>query len=175
MGTVRSGTSIIPIGKLPKVVCFPAQIEIFTNSENSNRTNNPRKDSNIFVVLSFTSNGKMKLFTVALILCLQADSLLGRGYYQGAPGGVCNNVKDVIRMKQICLEAIEELNGVTDFSNTWTGKNSKVPQGCSIRDGGDLRPHFARRISRTQPDGLGTGRKDLIPICQNHAFRYTWE
>jgi len=58
-------------------VCFPAQIEIFTDSENSNRTNNPRKDSNIFVVLSFTSNGKMKLFTVALILCLQADSLLG--------------------------------------------------------------------------------------------------
>ena len=58
-------------------MCFPAQIEIFTDSENSNRTNNPRKDSNIFVVLSFTSNGKMKLFTVALILCLQAGSLLG--------------------------------------------------------------------------------------------------
>ena len=58
-------------------MCFPAQIEIFTDSENSNRTNNPRKDSNIFVVLSFTSNGKMKLFTVALILCLQASSLLG--------------------------------------------------------------------------------------------------
>jgi len=77
MGTVRSGTSIIQIGKLPKVVCFPAQIEIFTDSENSNRTNNPRKDSNIFVVLSFTSYGKMKLFTVALILCLQAGSLLG--------------------------------------------------------------------------------------------------
>jgi len=74
---VRSGTSNIEIEKLPKAVCFPAQIEIFTDSENSNRTNNPRKDSNIFVVLSFTSNGKMKLFTVALILCLQADSLLG--------------------------------------------------------------------------------------------------
>ena len=58
-------------------MCFPAQIEIFTDSENSNRTNNPRKDSNIFVVLSFPSYGKMKLFTVALILCLQADSLLG--------------------------------------------------------------------------------------------------
>merc|ERR1712198_162171 len=54
-----------------------SSIEIFTESKNSNRTNNPRKDSNIFVVLSFTSNGKMKLFTVALILCLQADSLLG--------------------------------------------------------------------------------------------------
>ena len=51
--------------------------KIFTDSENSNRTNNPRKDSNIFVVLSFISNGKMKLFTVALIICLQADSLLG--------------------------------------------------------------------------------------------------
>merc|ERR1712168_1339924 len=31
----------------------------------------------IFVVLSFTSYGKMKLFTVVLILCLQAGSLLG--------------------------------------------------------------------------------------------------
>merc|ERR1712002_863321 len=173
MGTVRSGTSIIPIGKLPKVVCFPAQIEIFTESKNSNRTNNPRKDSNIFVVLSFTSNGKMKLFTVALILCFQADSLLGRGYYQGVPGGVCNDVKDVIRMKQICLEAIEKLNGVTDSRNTWMGKNGgwvNIPQGCSIRDGGDLRPHFER-----SGDGLGTGRKDLIPICQNHVFRYSWE
>ena len=81
------------------------------------------------------------------------------GYYQGVPNGVCNDVKDVIRMKQTCLEAIEKLNLVKS-SNTWSGKTGKIPQGCSIRDGGDLRPHF-----ELSDDGLGTGRKDLIPIC----------
>ena len=92
------------------------------------------------------------------------------GYYQGAPNGVCDDVKDVIRMKQICLEAIEFLNGVTDFSNTWSGKNGKVqvPQGCSIRDGGDLRPHF-----ELSDDGLGTGRKDLIPICYKNGKNFS--
>ena len=82
------------------------------------------------------------------------------GYYQGAPNGLCTDVKDVIRNKQTCLEAITILTGVTDFSNTWSSTYSKIPQGCSIRDGGDLKPHF-----ELSDDGLGTGRKDLIPIC----------
>ena len=90
------------------------------------------------------------------------------GYYQGVPNGVCNDVNDVIRMKQICLEAIEALTGVTDSKNMWSGKFGKVPQGCSIRDGGDLKPHF-----ELSDDGLGTGRKDLIPICYKNGKSFS--
>ena len=87
------------------------------------------------------------------------------GYYQGVPNGVCNYVRDVIRNEQTCSEAIALLTNVTDFSNRWSFKYSKIPQGCSIRDGGDLRPHF-----ELSTDGLGTGRKDLIPICNGKIF-----
>ena len=86
------------------------------------------------------------------------------GYYQGVPNGVCNDVKDVIRNEQTCLKAIASLTGVTNFSKHFSNRNSKIPQGCSIRDGGDLRPHF-----ELSTDGLGTGRKDLIPICYKNG------
>ena len=82
------------------------------------------------------------------------------GYYKGLPNGLCQDVKDVIRNKQICWEAIALLTNITDFSNIWSHTHPEIPQGCSIRDGGDLTPHF-----EISTDGLGIGRKDLIPIC----------
>ena len=90
------------------------------------------------------------------------------GYYKGLPNGVCSDVKDVIRNEQTCSEAIALLTDVTDFSNTWSGTWSKIPQGCSISDGGDLRPHF-----ELSTDGLGTGREDLIPICHTNGKTFS--
>merc|ERR1712126_63792 len=126
MGIVRSGTSIIQVLLLAKIcnhsrnkaVCFPAQIEIFTYSENSNRTNNPRKDSNIFVVLSFTSYGKMKLFTVALILCLQAGSLLG----VAAPEFFSDDaIADYFNVNQLKSNGAKVSDGVLHLPNHRSG------------------------------------------------------
>jgi len=60
-----------------QAVCFLAPIDKFIYCENSNRISKQLIESNIFLVLSFVSYDKMKLFTVAVILCLQADGLLG--------------------------------------------------------------------------------------------------
>jgi len=62
-----------------QAVCFLAQIDIFADSGNFNGITKQRRDSSIFQVVSFVSNDKMQLFTVAALLCLMADGLLGEG------------------------------------------------------------------------------------------------
>ena len=58
---------------------FLAQIDTFTDSENSNRFTKQRKFFCIFLVVSFVSYDKMILFEITALLCLMADGLLGEG------------------------------------------------------------------------------------------------
>jgi len=68
-------------------------------------------ESSIFVVLSFVSHDKMKLFTLAVLLCLQADGLLVEGscndeYPEDCPRwadeGSCTNTTWLKWMKKNC-------------------------------------------------------------------------
>ena len=84
-------------------------------------------------------------------------------YYSGEVGGVCNNENDVIREKAECTKALLELDFKTS-GNYWTTSGWAIPSGCSIRNGGDKKPHFLK-----SDPGVGTGRNDLIPLCKNVA------
>merc|ERR1711998_258546 len=42
---------------------------------------------------------------------------------------------------------------------SWVGSTTNIPVGCSIRNGGDLRPHW-------NTASTGRGRSDLRPICK---------
>lgn len=81
-------------------------------------------------------------------------------YYSGQVGGVCNIESDVIRSKQECMNILEKLSNKPS-GNFWTGHQGDIPSGCSIRNGGDMKPHL--EYSTT---GVGNGRSDLIPICK---------
>ena len=53
--------------------------------------------------------------------------------------------------------------------NFWTNNpvtKYDIPSGCSIRNGGDNRPHF-----ESSTTGVGRGRNDLIPICKGWIER----
>jgi len=82
-------------------------------------------------------------------------------YYSGDVGEVCNNEKGVIRVKTECTKALLEL-GFKASGSYWTSSGWAIPSGCSIRDGGDRKPHFLKSAP-----GVGTGRNDLIPVCKN--------
>ena len=82
-------------------------------------------------------------------------------YYSGDIGGVCNHDNDIIRSKHECSKALSELN-FNVSGKFWRGSGAPMPSGCSMRSGGDKRPHLL--ISAT---GVGTGRNDLIPICKS--------
>jgi len=53
------------------------KIDILTDSENYNSANLQQKEPRILLGLSFVSYDKMKLFLAVVLLCLQADGLLG--------------------------------------------------------------------------------------------------
>ena len=80
-------------------------------------------------------------------------------YYQGDPGDVCKDVKHVIRETHECLVAIKAV-GIEASGEYWSRTDPRIPQGCSIRDGGDTMIHLEKSTG-----GLGNGREDLIPIC----------
>ena len=84
-------------------------------------------------------------------------------YYSGGVGRVCNN--GIIRSKEECSKALSELG--FDVGDYWTSSApnyaNSIPSGCSIRDGGDKKPHFLFA------GGVGTGRNDLIPICKRDS------
>ena len=86
-------------------------------------------------------------------------------YYSGDAGGICNNEDDIIRLKEECSKALSELD--FDVSEDyWTSSDANfanmIPSGCSIRDGGNKRPHLLSAA------GVGTGKNDLIPICKRN-------
>ena len=66
----------------------------------------------------------------------------------------------VIRSQLECTAAIKKFRYQTS-GKFWKGKYSKIPAGCSIRDGKDYLPHWENSTT-----GVGIGRKDLIPICK---------
>ena len=87
-------------------------------------------------------------------------------FYARGAGGVCNNEDDIIRSKEECSKALSDLD--FDVSGDyWTGSDAntakKIPSGCSIRKGGDKKPHLLSAA------GVGTGRNDLIPICKRNS------
>ena len=81
-------------------------------------------------------------------------------YYHGSVGGVCTDAIHVIRSQLECTAALEKF-GYKTSGKFWKGKYSKIPAGCSIRDGKDYLPHWENSTT-----GVGIGRKDLIPICK---------
>jgi len=88
-----------------QAVCFLAPIDKFTYCENPNRISKQLIESNIFLVLSFVSYDKMKLFTVAVILCLQADGLLGE---------VCEDDEANYQKASEILKGVGRINGPAD-------------------------------------------------------------
>ena len=77
-------------------------------------------------------------------------------------GGVCNNESDVIRSKDECTEALEELGYQLAKKEYWEGSKKNIPSGCSIRTLNN-RPYL-----NTKP-GVGRGRDDQIPICKGNG------
>ena len=66
-------------------------------------------------------------------------------FYARGAGRVCDNEDDIIRSKEDCSRALSDLD--FDVSgNYWTDSGAnmakKIPSGCSIRKGGDKRPHL---------------------------------
>ena len=84
-------------------------------------------------------------------------------YYKGNKGEVCDNENEVIRSQNECIAALKFHGYQT--SNLWTGTDALhhpgMPVGCSIRNSGDMKPHFIPSST-----GFGKGRNDLIPICK---------
>ena len=78
----------------------------------------------------------------------------------GKVGGVCKYEYEVIRSQPECTKALE-ITGQPSSGVYWTGVRNSLPAGCSVREGGDLKPHF-----ETSSTGVGRGRSDLIPICK---------
>lgn len=78
-------------------------------------------------------------------------------YKQGAAGTECA-LGTRITNKDECLRTAANSVGVTPGSS-WVGSTTAIPVGCSIRNGGDLIPHWNTATS-------GTGRSDLRPICK---------
>ena len=89
-------------------------------------------------------------------------------YYSGDLGGVCNNENEVIRSIEECSKAISKLDfevSELSISDFWRGHRSDIPSGCSIRDRGK-KPH----MNFKEAMGVGTGRRDLIPICKLGSY-----
>ena len=75
-------------------------------------------------------------------------------------GGICNDESHVIRTQAECNTALKEVS-YESSGYYWNGNtNGWIPSGCSVRNGGDYRPHLDTNT------GLGNGRCDLIPICK---------
>lgn len=80
-------------------------------------------------------------------------------YYIGEEGEVCNDVSHVIRSKAECVKAVQSVS--LQATSKWrTLKKKTIPSGCSINNVGE--PYFEQTST-----GLGTGRKDLTPICHD--------
>ena len=58
-----------------------------------------------------------------------------------------------------CLNTAVKSIGVTP-GPSWVGSRADIPTGCSIRDGGDMSPHWNTASS-------GRGRSDLRPVCKS--------
>ena len=87
-------------------------------------------------------------------------------YYHGTSGGVCNYENNVIRSEGECMNAIWQLS-MSPQGSIWKGINWRMPAGCSIRNGGDRRPHLDYTLDT--PKGVGFGRENLIPICKTYS------
>ena len=84
-------------------------------------------------------------------------------YYDRPAGSLCDDANHVIRCTEECTEALKDL-GYPTTASFWSGDFSFIPSGCSIRDGGDNKPHMEKASS-----GIGNGRSDLIPICKERT------
>ena len=80
-------------------------------------------------------------------------------YYIGDKGEVCNDASHVIRSEAECGIALQSVR--LQVTGKWRIMQKKtIPSGCSINDVGEP---FYKKTST----GLGTGRKDLTPICHD--------
>ena len=101
---------------------------------------------------------------------IYSESLLGTGSWNR--GQVCRHEDDVIRSGFECKTSIEKL-GYLIKGHWWLyyRNNGSMPSGCSIviQNRMDNRPGIRKIVTpyfEESPSGLGTGRKDLIPICK---------
>ena len=81
-------------------------------------------------------------------------------YYDDNDGYICDNENDVIRSQDECTTALKSL-GYQKTTGFWTQMDRSIPVGCSVRNSGDMGPHFIQSST-----GLGNGRSDLTPICK---------
>jgi len=96
------------------------------------------------------------LFVVTFLLFVVSQ---GDAYYKNDAGKVCDDESHIIRSQTECTKALKHL-GFPTTAKYWKGSHSSIPAGCSIRNGNDNRPHLDEK------EGVGKGRKDLIPICK---------
>ena len=90
---------------------------------------------------------------------------IGKEYYLGDSGEVCNNEKDVIRLHNECYIAIHKLGLQALKHNAWKGTDDQIPTGCSVRQPSELGGMEIDFHFEITSHGLGTGRNDLRPVC----------
>ena len=76
---------------------------------------------------------------------------------------MCNDTTHVIRTKTDCTTALTEL-GYQPLQDFYTGYETDVPSGCSVKINPNQSPPFKPHLIETS--GKGKGHSDFIPICK---------